>query len=195
MMWTTVQLGINPKDFRQREPPGTPPPMDPHELPMPFSLIQRAQANTPSIQGPDPPNLPPNRWQGWKTQTGPTIADVEQSRRSPPVEHESEMPDAELKEAMAQSLREMRHDPYETPNTGGASGSGGAASAAPHQRLPQHKLERPILSLKEKTQSFLIDHQGSLLEEMLSNLRSQFQGHSHRMTSVRYWRTEWQERQ
>ena len=40
-------------------------------------------------------------WQGWNTQTGPMVADVEQSRRSRQIEHESEMPDAELKEAMA----------------------------------------------------------------------------------------------
>ena len=44
------------------------------------------------------------------------------------------MPDAELKESMARSLQEMRHDPYETPNTGGASGSGGAAAATLYQR-------------------------------------------------------------
>ena len=82
---------------------GTPPALDPHDLPMPLSLIQKARANTPSGQQPEPPNLPPNRWQGWKTQTGPTIADMEQSRRSPHTEHQSEMPDAELKEAMARS--------------------------------------------------------------------------------------------
>ena len=152
--------------------PGTPLPMDPHELPMPISLIQRPQASTTSIQGPDPPNLPPNRWQGWKTQTGPTIADVEQSRRSPPVEHESEMPESAARCRVERgygmiSSRDMKHrisvehqarvELYQLHLTKG---------------LPQHKLECPILSLKEKAQSLLIDHQGSLLEEMLSNLHS-----------------------
>ena len=89
--------------------------------------FRRAQPGTP------PSNLPPDKWQGWKTQTGPTIADVEQSRQSLSVEQESEMPDPELREAMARSLQEISHDPHETPNTGGASGSGGDARTTPYQ--------------------------------------------------------------
>ena len=112
-------------------PPGTPPPLNPGEMPMP--TFRRAQPGTPPVRGPDPPNLPPNKWQGWKTQTGPTIADLDQSRHSSWMEQESEMADRELREAMARSLQEMRHDPYETPNTGGASGSGRDARTAQYQ--------------------------------------------------------------
>ena len=36
-----------------------------------------------------------------------------------------------LREAMARSIQEIRHDPYETPTTGGASGSGAMAQYAP----------------------------------------------------------------
>ena len=49
------------------------------------------------------------QWQGWKTQTGPTVADVEQSRGLRFDDHESEMPDADFREAMARSLHETRH--------------------------------------------------------------------------------------
>ena len=50
---------------------------------------------------------------------------------SPFGEPELETPDADLREAMARSLQETRHDPYELPNTGGASGSGAVAQNAP----------------------------------------------------------------
>ena len=43
--------------------------------------------------------------------------------QSSSLEQDSEMPDTELQEAMARSIHEMRHDPHETPITGGASGS------------------------------------------------------------------------
>ena len=52
---------------------------------------------------------------------------------SPFGEQESEIPDANLREAMIRSLQEMRRDPYETPTTGGASGSGAATHAASPQ--------------------------------------------------------------
>ena len=83
------------------------------------------------LEAPPIVNVPTPKWHGWKTQTGPTIADVEQSRMSRFGEPESEMPDADLREAMARSLQETRHDPYETPTTGGASGSGATAQYAP----------------------------------------------------------------
>ena len=59
------------------------------------------------------------------------------------------MPDANLREAMARSLQETRRDPYETPTTGGASGSGAMA-----QHAPSHSRQaRPTRSLKGKDQS------------------------------------------
>ena len=104
-------------------PPGTPPPWNPRE-PSSTSRTGRVQDAVQRIEGPPIINVPAPKWHGWKTQTGPTLADVEQSRMSPFGEPDLETPDAELREAMARSLQETRHDPYELPNTGGASGSG-----------------------------------------------------------------------
>ena len=106
-------------------PPSTPPPWNPRESPSTL-CTGRVQEAVQRIEGPQLCNMPATKWQGWKTKTGPTIADVEQSRMSPVGDPESEMADPELREAMMKSLHETRHDPNETPNTGGASGSGGA---------------------------------------------------------------------
>ena len=104
-------------------PPGTPPPWNPRETSF-TSRTGRVQDAVQRIEGPPIINVPAPKWHGWKTQTGPTLADVEQSRMSPFGEPDVETPDADLREAMARSLQETRHDPYELPNTGGASGSG-----------------------------------------------------------------------
>ena len=104
-------------------PPGTPPPWNPRETSS-TSRTGRVQDAVQRIEGPPIINVPAPKWHGWKTQTGPTLADVEQSRMSPFGEPDLETPDADLREAMARSLQEIRHDPYELPNTGGASGSG-----------------------------------------------------------------------
>ena len=53
---------------------------------------------------------------------------------SPVGDQETEMGDPELREAMTKSLHDTRHDPYETPDTGGASGSGGAMPSSHQQR-------------------------------------------------------------
>ena len=66
----------------------------------------RVQEAVQRIEGPPIVNVPTPKWHGWKTQTGPTIADVEQSRMSPFGEQESEMPDANLREAMIRSIQE-----------------------------------------------------------------------------------------
>ena len=50
---------------------------------------------------------------------------------SPFGDQESEMPDPDLREAMAKSLQETRHDPYDAPMTGGASGSRAATQYMP----------------------------------------------------------------
>ena len=50
---------------------------------------------------------------------------------SPFGEPDPETPDADLREAMARSLQEIRHDPYELPNAGGASESGAVTQHAP----------------------------------------------------------------
>ena len=86
------------------------------------------------IEAPQTSNVPAPKWQGWKTQTGPTIADMEQSRMSPFGDPESEMPDPDLREAMLRSLHETTRDPYETPVSGGASGSGAIAQHVPSPR-------------------------------------------------------------
>ena len=115
-------------------PPGPPPPWNPRETPSTSRIgrVQEAvQTELQRIEGPPIVNVPAPKWHGWKTQTGPTIADVEQSRLSPFGESELETPDADLREAMARSLQETRRDPYEAPNTGGASGSGAVAQYAP----------------------------------------------------------------
>ena len=54
---------------------------------------------------------------------------------SPFGDPESEMPDPDLREAMIRSLHETRHDPHETPISGGASGSRATAQhvASPPQ--------------------------------------------------------------
>ena len=83
------------------------------------------------IEAPPISNVPAPKWHGWKTQTGPTIADMEQSRISPFGDQESEMPDPDLREAMIRSMRETRRDPHEAPTTGGASGSGAMAHHVP----------------------------------------------------------------
>ena len=113
-------------------PPGPPPPWNPRETSS-TGQLGRVQEAVQRIEAPPIVNVPTPKWRGWKTQTGPTIADMEQSRMSPFGEQESEMPDANLREAMIRSLQEMRHDPYEIPTTGGASGSG----AATHVPSPQ----------------------------------------------------------
>ena len=109
-------------------PPGTPPPWNPREASS-TSRTGRVQEAVQRIEAPQTSNVPAPKWHGWKTQTGPTIADMEQSRMSPFGDPESEMPDPDLREAMIRSLHEMRHDPHETPVTGGASGSGATARA------------------------------------------------------------------
>ena len=115
-------------------PPGPPPPWTPRETPS-TSRTGRVQEAVQRIEAPQTSNVPTPKWQGWKTQTGPTIADMEQSRMSPFGEPESEMPDPEFREAMIRSLHETRHDPHETPLSGGASGSRAAAQhvASPPQ--------------------------------------------------------------
>ena len=111
-------------------PPGTPPPWNPRKTAS-DGRIGRVQEAVQRIEGPPIVSVPTPKWHGWKTQTGPTIADVEQSRMSPFGEPELETADAELREAMARSLQEIRHDPNELPNTGGASGSGGVTQHVP----------------------------------------------------------------
>ena len=111
-------------------PPGPPPPWNPREASS-TGRTGRVQETVQRFEAPPIVNVPTPKWHGWKTQTGPTIADVEQSRMSPFGEPESEMPDANLREAMIRSLQETRRDPYEPPNTGGASGSGAMAQHAP----------------------------------------------------------------
>ena len=111
-------------------PPGPPPPWNPKQTTS-TGRTGRVQEAVQKIEGPPIVSVPAPKWHGWKTQTGPTIADVEQSRMSPFGEPDLETPDADLREAMARSLQETRHDPYELPNTGGASGSGAVAKHAP----------------------------------------------------------------
>ena len=53
---------------------------------------------------------------------------------SPFGDPESEMPDPDLREAMIRSLHETTRDPYETPVSGGASGSGVIAQHVPSPR-------------------------------------------------------------
>ena len=73
---------------------------------------------------------------------------------SPLGDQESEMPDPELREAMMRSLRETRYDHHETPDMGGASGSGRAVASSYHQRAS------PLQAGTPNTQS---DGEGSLL--------------------------------
>ena len=94
----------------------------------------RVQEAVQRIEAPQTSNIPAPKWQGWKTQTGPTIADLEQSRMSPFGDPESEMPDPDLREAMIRSLHETTRDPYEAPVSGGASGSGVIAQHVPSPR-------------------------------------------------------------
>ena len=105
-------------------PPGPPPPRNPRESSS-TPRTGRVQEAVQRIEGPQISSIPATKWQGWKTKTGPTIADMEQSRMSPVGDPESEMADPELREAMMRSLHETRHDPNEPPLSGGASGSGG----------------------------------------------------------------------
>ena len=111
-------------------PPGTPPPWNPREAQTAYRT-GRVQEAVHRIEGPQTSKVPAPKWQGWKTQTGPTVADMEQSRMSPFGDQESEMPDPDLREAMQRSLHEMSRDPYEAPNTGGASGSGATTHHVP----------------------------------------------------------------
>ena len=71
------------------------------------SRTGRVQEAVQRIEAPQTSNVPAPKWHGWKTQTGPTIADMEQSRMSPFGDPESEMPDPDLREAMIRSLQEM----------------------------------------------------------------------------------------
>ena len=123
-------------------PPGTPPPWDPKET---FSTRRtgKVKETVQRFEAPPTSNVPAPKWHGWKTQTGPTIADMEQSRMSPFGEQESEMPDPDLREAMIRSLHETRRDPYEAPITGGASGS----------RATTHHLSSPQQANTPNTQS------------------------------------------
>ena len=122
-------------------PPGTPPPWNPREASS-TSRTGRVQKAVQRIEAPQTSNVPAPKWHGWKTQTGPTIADMEQSRMSPFGEQESEMADPDLREAMIRSLHEMTRDPHEPPVTAGASGSGVAAR---HNPSPQ-QASTPIQS-------------------------------------------------
>ena len=135
-------------------PPGTPPEWNPREGTASTFRTGRVKEAVQRIEGPQTSSIPATKWQGWKTKTGPTIADVEQSRMSPLGDPESEMPDPELREAMMRSLHETRHDPQETPDTGGASGSGGAMASHYQQRASPPQAGTPT------TQS---DGEGSLL--------------------------------
>ena len=65
-------------------PPGTPPLWNPRETTS-TSRTGRVQEAVQRIEGPPIVSVPAPKWHGWKTQTGPTIADVEQSRMSPLV--------------------------------------------------------------------------------------------------------------
>ena len=114
-------------------PPGTPPPWNPREASS-TGRTGRVQEAVQRFEAPQTSNVPAPEWHGWKTQTGPTIADMEQSRMSPFGEQESEMADPDLREAMIRSLHDMTRDPHEPPVTGGASGSGVAAR---HHPSPQ----------------------------------------------------------
>ena len=111
-------------------PPGTPPPWNPRRTTS-TGHTGRVQEAVQKIEGPPIVSVPAPKWHGWKTQTGPTIADVEQSRMSPFGEPDLDTPDADLREAMARSLQETKHDPYEVPNTGGSAGSGAVAKHVP----------------------------------------------------------------
>ena len=135
-------------------PPGIPPAWNPRERDTSTLRQGRIQEAVQRIEGPQPPNIPATKWQGWKTKTGPTIADVEQSRMSPVGDPESEMADPELREAMMRSLHETRHDPHETPDTGGASGSGGGIASSYQQRAS------PLQAGTPNTQS---DGEGSVI--------------------------------
>ena len=63
-------------------PPGPPPPWNPRESPS-TGRTGRVQDAVQRIEGPPIVSVPAPKWHGWKTQTGPTLADVEQSRMSP----------------------------------------------------------------------------------------------------------------
>ena len=68
---------------------------------------------------------------------------MERSGQQQASERESEMPDPELREAMAQSLQEMSRDRYETPNTGGSSGSGRAPRTTLYQGVAPARADTP----------------------------------------------------
>ena len=117
-------------------PPGPPPPWNPGENPSTLRT-GRVQEAVQRIEAPQISNIPAPKWQDWKTETAPTIADMEQSRMSPCGEPESEMPDPESREAVIRSLHETRRDPHETPLSSGASGSRDTAQyvASPSQAV------------------------------------------------------------
>ena len=123
-------------------PPGTPPPWDP-KVTSSTSRTSKVKEAVQRFEAPPTSNVPAPKWHGWKTQTGPTIADMEQSRMSPFGDQESEMPDPDLREAMIRSLQETRHDPYDAPITGGASGS----------RAATHYMSSPQQANTPNTQS------------------------------------------
>ena len=114
-------------------PPDPPPERNSRESSTSAFNTGRVQEAVQRIEGPQLCSIPATKWQGWKTQPGPTIADVEQSRMSPPGDQDADLPDPQLREAMVRSLQETRHDPNETPNTGGASGSASATAQSHYQ--------------------------------------------------------------
>ena len=59
-------------------PPGPPPPWNPRETTS-TPRTGRVQEAVQRIEAPQISNIPAPKWQDWKTQTGPTIADMEQS--------------------------------------------------------------------------------------------------------------------
>ena len=156
--------------------------------------MQRSGGGTPSTTQSSPPNLPQPGWRGWKQQTMPTVADVERSRGPRPSEYESEMPDAELKEAMARSLQEMRYDPMEVPCTGGSSGSGGATA------LPQNMTQGGTPTTQSEGES-------SVLGVSNPPPRLHFEGaaqpvapsvidlHSQQLINIKCWQIEQRENQ
>ena len=68
--------------------------------------------------------------QGWKQAT--MVCEADLANAGVPVEDDEDpdLMDDDLKEALGRSVLDTRHDPFETPNTGGSSGSGGPAQAS-----------------------------------------------------------------
>ena len=137
-------------------PPGTPPVWNPRESSAPAFRTGRAVQR---IEGPQLSSIPATKWQVWKTNTGPTIADMEQFRMSP-GDQETEMPDPELREAIARSLQETRHDPYETPITVEILNQEVLQHRVIINGHPHNKWVLQMHNLMEKGHSSPTDHQG-----------------------------------